>query len=256
LPFVAFCFSGPVTAGHGGDPVTQVFRGALVATMLIGAANLAAAQQAPPTPGPAQNQPAAPPAPAVPPASSSAAQLPVTVAPPSLGPSCPVPVPPATAPTRAFTVPTGILLHQVAATRVADFERLIGYVQDALAKTTNATLRNQAKGWRFYKDLGAGPNGDALFVFMLDPAVPCVDYALGPILAEAYPDPAQLTEIWNLYRSSVRGGGTIMNLVPVEVKPPAPIVTPPSTPVAPVAPAPATEKPTGPATQKPGAPRP
>jgi len=249
-----FFVSDPFVVRHGGTAVIQVFRAAIVATMLIGAADLAA-QQAPPEPGPAQNQPAA--SPAVPPASTGAAQLPVAPAPQSLGPSCPVPVPPAIAPTRAFTVSTGILLHQVAATRVADFEKFLGYVQDALARTTNVTLRSQAKGWKFYKDLGAGPNGDALFVFLLDPAVPCVDYALGPILAEAYPDPAQLTEIWNLYRSTVRGGGTIMNLVPVEVKPPAPIATPPSTPAAPVPPAPATtQKPTGPETQKPGAPRP
>ena len=61
--------------------------------------------------------------------------------------------------------------------------------------------------------------------------------------SEAYPDPAQLSEIWNLYKGSVRGGGSILNLVPVEVQPPAPILTPPSTPVAPVTPAPATQKP-------------
>jgi hypothetical protein len=230
----------------------QVFRGAIVATMLIGAADLAAAQAKPTTPVPAQNQPGAPPAPeaqappapasAVPPAAAGAAQLPVTPAP------CPVPVPPATAPARAFTATTGLLMHQVATTRVADFEKFLGYVQDALAKTTNATLRQQARGWKFYKSPELGPNGDVIYTFVLDPAVPCVDYALAPILAEAYPDPAQLGEIWNLYKGSVRSGGTIMNLVPVEVKAPAPILTPPSTPVAPVVP--------GPATQKPPAPRP
>jgi hypothetical protein len=88
-----------------------------------------------------------------------------------------------------------------------------------------------------------GPNGDVMYAFLLDPAVPCVDYALGPILAEAYPDPAQLTEIFNLYRNSVRTGGTIMNLVPVPVTPPTPIVTPPATPVAPAGTAPPTQKP-------------
>jgi hypothetical protein len=245
----------------------KLFRGVLLLAIVTAAGDTSAAQQTTPAPipAPAPAQPGAAPAPAAqplpdpgPPA-ATAAQLPVTPVTQPPGPSCPVPVPPASAPTRAFTVPTGILLHQVAATRVADFETFLGYVQDALAKTTNATLRNQAKGWRFYKDLGAGPNGDALFVFLLDPAVPCADYALGPILAEAYPDPAQLTAVWNLYRSSVRGGGTIMNLVPVEVKPPVPIATPPSTPAAPAAPAaapPTTQKPAGPTTQKPPVPRP
>jgi hypothetical protein len=250
----------------------KLFRGVLLLATVTASGDTSAAQQAPPAPipAPAPAEPGTPSAPAtqtlpvpasaVPPA-PTAAQLPVTPVTQPPGPSCPVPVPPATAPTRAFTVSTGILLHQVVATRVADFETFLGYVQDALARTTNATLRNQAKGWRFYKDLGAGPNGDALFVFLLDPAVPCADYALGPILAEAYPDPAQLTYVWNLYRSSVRGGGSIMNLVPVEVKIPAPIPTPPSTPAAPVGPAAtapptSTPKPAAPATQQPAVPRP
>jgi hypothetical protein len=127
----------------------------------------------------------------------------------------------------------GLLLHQVAPTRTADFERLIGYVREALEKTTNATVRNQAKGWRFFKVSDVGPNGDIMYAFLLDPAVPCVDYALAPILAEAYPDTAQLTEIWNLYKNSVRTGGTIMNLVPLPLEAPKPIVTPPVGPVAP-----------------------
>lgn len=231
----------------GAIPVMQVFQGAIVATMLFGAADLAAAQQTTPTQLPGSPQPTAPAAPE-PPAPSGVAQLPVTPAPLALSPACPVPVPPATAPTRAFTAMTGLLMHQVAATRVADFDRLLGYVRDALAKTTNATLRQQAEGWKFYKSPELGPNGDVIYTFVLDPAVPCVDYALAPILAEAYPDPAQLGEIWNLYKGSVRGGGTLMNLVPVEVKPPAPIATPPSVPGA--------APPAAPSTQTPAPPRP
>ena len=231
----------------GAIPVMQVFQGAIVATMLLGAADLAAAQQTTPTQLPGSPQPTAPAAPE-PPAPGGVAQLPVTPAPLALSPACPVPVPPATAPTRAFTAMTGLLMHQVAATRVADFDRLLGYVRDALAKTTNATLRQQAEGWKFYKSPELGPNGDVIYTFVLDPAVPCVDYALAPILAEAYPDPAQLGEIWNLYKGSVRGGGTLMNLVPVEVKPPAPIATPPSVPVA--------APPAAPSTQTPAPPRP
>ena len=222
----------------------QVFRGVIVAAMLIGATDPAAAQTSP-TPVPAQNQPGAPPAAGTQaaPAPTGAAQLPVTPAPLTLTPACPAPVPPATAPARAFTATTGLLMHQVTATRVVEFERLIGYVQAALAKTTNPTLREQARGWKFYKSPELGPNGDVIYTFVLDPAVPCVDYALAPILAEAYPDPAQLSEIWNLYKGSVRSGGSIMNLVPVEVTPPAPILTPPSTPAAPAAPVPATQPP-------------
>lgn len=239
----------------------QRIRGVVMVAMLAAAAESMAAQATTPTPLPGQT-PAAPvpgaPAPGgQPPAAPGqpgaatvpgVGQLPVTTPPMALTPACPAPVPPATIPTRAFTAPTGLLLHQVAPTRAADFERLIGYLREALEKSTNATLRNQAKGWRFFKVSDVGPNGDIMYAFLLDPAVPCVDYALAPILAEAYPDTAQLTEIWNLYKTSVRTGGTIMNLVPLPVEDPKPIVTPPVGPAA-------TQKsgaPTG--TQKPAVP--
>ena len=232
--------------------MTQVFRWALVALALIASANLAAqqpppaAQQPPPTaqqppssqPAAPQTQTAPPPAQGQPqaPVGSAVSQLPVTPAPVPLGPSCPVPVPPATLPARAFAVETGMLLHQVIPTRVPDFEKVIAYLRDGLAKTTNPTLRKQAAGWKIYRVAEPGPNGDVVYAFLLDPAVPCVDYALGPILYESIQDPAQLQEVWKLYQGSVRSGGTVMNLLPVPVVPPSPILTPSTTAVSPAQP--------------------
>lgn len=143
---------------------------------------------------------------------------------------CPAPVPPATAPARAFTTRRAVWLHQVAPTRVKEFELLIAYLREALAKTTNPARQAQARGWEIFRVAEPGPNGDVLYAFLLDPAVPCVDYALGPILAEAYPDPAQLNEVWKLYEGSVRTGGSLMNLVPMPVTPAPPILAPPTTP--------------------------
>jgi hypothetical protein len=165
--------------------------------------------------------------------------------------TCPVPVPPATAPTRQFTTTTGAILHKVPTTKVPDFERFLDYVRDALAKTTNATLREQARGWKFLVDTAPGPNGDVVYVFLFDPAVPCVDYALGPVIAEAYPDPAQGNEVWNLYKLSVRDGGTLMNLAPVPEQPLQPILSPATTPVSGAKPAPTTPARTVPGAQAP-----
>jgi hypothetical protein len=122
-----------------------------------------------------------------------------------------------------------MIFLQVIPARMADFDRFLSYVRDALAKTTNATVRKQAEGWSFHRAVEAGPNGDALYVFVLNPAVPCVDYALGPILSETYPDPAQLSEIWKLYQTSVRPGSTLLTLVPAPVVPLTPPLTPPTT---------------------------
>jgi hypothetical protein len=166
------------------------------------AAGVGAQQPAQPAGQPAP-QPAAP---AAPPAAST--PVPGTV-------TCPAPPPPAKLPDRIFTAPVGVLLQPVLATRVGDFEKFLGYVRDAIAASKDKTVQQQAMGWQFYKMAETGPNNDVLFVFVLAPAVPCVDYALGPILAAAIPDEAKLSEIWALYKGSVRVGPTLMNLVPV-----------------------------------------
>jgi hypothetical protein len=145
----------------------------------------------------AQQQPP-PPAPAVPPATAAA---------------------PLTATTsRTFTTPAGMILNAVRPERVADFEKVIGYLHAALESSNNPTVREQAKGWRVLKaSEAAGPNGAVIYVFLLDPAVAGADYGLGRILAEAYPDQAKLQEIWKLYTDSVASGGSLLSLTPVNV---------------------------------------
>jgi len=124
--------------------------------------------------------------------------------------------------TRTLTAPTGLLFNAVRPDRVADFEKLVGYLQTALASSTDATVRAQAQGWRILKASEPGPNGSVLYVFVLDPAVPGADYSLGRILADAYPDQAQLRDIWKLYTDSVASGGSLLNLTPVQPAPAQP----------------------------------
>jgi hypothetical protein len=83
-----------------------------------------------------------------------------------------------------------------------------------------------------FKAAEPGPGGTALYVFVIDPTVPGADYGLGRILAEAYPDTAQLQEIWKLYSGAVTSGGSLLNLSPVKpgaaVSPQTPAATPPT----------------------------
>jgi hypothetical protein len=180
--------------------VIDVRRAWLVAALIT--LTVAVAAQQPQQTG----QPASPPAAAP----AMAPLLPGTVA-------CPAPAPPATLPERSFIAPAGMMLVQVIPTKVAEFEKFLGYVRDALAKTTDATLRAQAKGWKFFRVAELGPNKDVLYAFVIDPAVTCVDYGFGPLLQAAIPDDAKLLEVWELYRTSVRAGngGTLMNFVPL-----------------------------------------
>jgi hypothetical protein len=134
---------------------------------------------------------------------------------------------------RTFTAPAGLLFNTVRADRVEDFEMAMGYLQSALASSTNERAREQAAGWRIFKATEAGPNNTVLFVFVIDPTVNGADYGLGRILADAYPDQAKLQEIWKLYSGSVIGG-YLLNLTPLKapsretpVKPSAPEATKP-----------------------------
>ena len=180
------------------------FNRAAAAAGLVMALAAGGGAQQPPQPA-GQSAPQQPAAPAPPPVPST--PVPGTV-------TCPAPPPPAKLPDRMFTAPVGLLLQPVVATRVQDFEKFLGYVREAIAASKDKTVQQQAPGWHFYKMAETGPNNDVLFVFVLDPAVTCVDYAWAPILAAAIPDEAKLSEIWALYKGAVRVGPTLMNLVP------------------------------------------
>jgi len=136
---------------------------------------------------------------------------------PAPGPAPAAQPPASTSTARSFTAPVGVILNAVRAERVADFEKVVGYLQQALATSLNPTVRAQAQGWRVLKAAETGPNGSVLYVFLIDPTVAGADYGLGRILAEAYPDPAKLQEIWKLYTDSLASGGSLLSLTPVTV---------------------------------------
>ena len=176
--------------------------------------------------------PIAPPtavAPAAAPAPPAAPAAPVVVTPPL---------------TRSLTTRAGLLFNTVRPERVADFEAVLWYLEQALRQSTDPTVRAQAQGWKVFKAVEPGPNASVLYVFVLDPAVPRADYGLGRILADAYPDKVQ--EIWRLYQGAVSSGGSLLNLAPLELKAPAPL-TPPGTSGRPVTAPPARTPPPPPA---------
>jgi hypothetical protein len=116
----------------------------------------------------------------------------------------------------------GLLFNTVRPDRVADFEKVMGYLQAAFEKSTDERIREQARGWRVFKASESGPSNSVLYVFVIDPTVTGADYSLGKILADAYPDQTQLREIWRLYTSAVTGG-SLLNLTPVKAPEPKPV---------------------------------
>ena len=211
----------------------------LAAAVIMGATALA--QVGPPATPPATQPPS--PAP-------TESQQPPPVAAASAAPVVPAPVVPPVPPgARTFTATTGIIFNAVRPERVVDFEMVIGYLQAAFEKSTDAGVRAQAQGWRVFKATEPGPNATVLYVFVIDPTVAGADYGLGRILSDAYPD--QIQEIWKLYTGALAGGGSLLNLTPVQPPPlPVPGAPPPLLP--PGAPPPVTT----PATPRPAPPAP
>jgi hypothetical protein len=213
---------------------TQLIRSAVAAALAVTVSAATAAAQQPVTPG-------LPPPQVVPPTQSAPpAQEPP---PPATTPGPPAPGTATPPLTRTFATKNGMLFNTVRPDRVADFEAVIWYLQQALQKSTNPTVRAQAEGWHVLRAVEPGPNNTVLYVFVLDPAVPRADYGLGRILADAYPE--QIAEIWRMYQGSVTGGGSLLNLMPVEPVEPLPIApatgagAKPATPAAPRTPPPA-----------------
>jgi hypothetical protein len=195
----------------------RIVRTTLAAALILSATALA--QVAPPATPPVTQQPSPAPPVSPPPPGGAGSGVPVVPAPV---------VPPVPLGARTFTAPTGIIFNVVRPERVVDFEMVIGYLQAAFEKSTDAGVRAQAQGWRVFKSTEPGPNATVLYVFVLDPAVAGAEYGLGRILSDAYPD--QIQEIWKLYTGALAGGGSLLNLTPVQPPPlPPPGAPPPVT---------------------------
>ena len=170
--------------------------------------------------------------------------VPPAVAPADQGPLVPLPtVPPVPLGARTFTASTGVIFIAVRPDRVVDFEMVIGYLEAALEESTDPGVLAQARGWQVLRATEPGPNGTVLYMFLVEPTVPGADYGLGRILSDAYPD--QIQDIWKLYTGALAGGGSLLNLTPVE---PSPL--PPATPGSLAAPA-VTTRPAPPAPDTP-----
>jgi pyruvate/2-oxoglutarate dehydrogenase complex dihydrolipoamide acyltransferase (E2) component len=164
---------------------------ALIAALVVSAT--ASAQTPPPTPPPSQPPPSQP-------------------APSQPAPSQPAPSQPAAAaPTaRTFGSDAGIIINQIKPDRTADFELVIGKLKEALQKSQDPGRKQQAASWKVFKAQEPGPNGIALYFFVMDPAVKGADYSVSKILAEAFP--AEVKDLYQKFSDAYAGGQNMVNL--------------------------------------------
>lgn len=153
---------------------------------------------------------------------ASFAQTPPAQNPPAQQPPAeqpPAQQPPA-APKLAFTTPAGLLLLQIKPDQTAAFEEMVTKMKSGLASTTDATLKQQASGWKVFKaSEPMGPEKNALYVVIVDPTVPNAEYEFFGILTKIM-TPEQLRapetqDMFKKYQSAFAAGYNKLNLTPV-----------------------------------------
>ena len=122
---------------------------------------------------------------------------------------------------RMFTTPAGIIINAVRPERVADFEKVLGYLQAAFSASANATVRAQAEGWRFEGSETGPERGGVVCVPVRSSGTGRRVWA-GTHSGRGISRPTKLQEIWKLYTDSLASGGSLLSLTPVTTaRPPA-----------------------------------
>jgi hypothetical protein len=112
--------------------------------------------------------------------------------------------------TRTFPGDAGMILNFIKPDKTADFEAVMTKLKEALQKSDKPERKQQAAGWKIFKSPDpAGAN--ALYVFVIDPAVKGADYSVANILAEAFPAD-QVNELYKQYAGAYAQGQNIINL--------------------------------------------
>jgi len=111
---------------------------------------------------------------------------------------------------RVFGSDAGMVLNFIKADKTADFEAIIGKLKEALQKSEKPERKAQAASWKVFKSPEPAAGGNALYVFIVDPAVKDADYTVSTILAEAFP--ADVQTLYKQYADAYASGQNFVNL--------------------------------------------
>ena len=86
--------------------------------------------------------------------------------------------------------------------KTADFEQVLSKLREALGKSEKPEAKQQAAGWKVVKGTKPLPDGNIVYTHVIHPVVPGADYTVMQILYDAFPDPGERTNLYNLYRGA------------------------------------------------------
>lgn len=86
--------------------------------------------------------------------------------------------------------------------KTADFEKVIAKLKEALAKSEKPQRKEQLAGLKTFKSTQMA-QGNAVYVFMINPVVKGEEYDITRLIAEVFP--VEVQEIFQLYKDSFAG---------------------------------------------------
>lgn len=112
----------------------------------------------------------------------------------------------------------GIFFHMIKPDRTADFEWVMGRIREALAKSEDASRKQQATGLSVLKSTDAVPNSpNVMYVVMVNPSVKGADYSMQGLLKMLYEAfPAEQQDIYKRVSGAFGGPTNRVNLQPVQ----------------------------------------
>jgi hypothetical protein len=142
---------------------------------------------------------------AQPPAQPPAAQPPAAAAPPAA---------PA-GPKLGFKTPVGLLLVQVKADQTAVFEEMMGKIMTGVATSSDADTKSQAGTWKYYKASEPAAGGNIMYIVLIEPAKPNVEYQFLEVLNKTLTDEQKRDPATQAMYAKYAGAIAAMNMLNV-----------------------------------------
>jgi hypothetical protein len=86
--------------------------------------------------------------------------------------------------------------------KTADFEAVLNKLKEALAKSEKAERKQQAAGWKVFKSSQMA-QGNAVYIFLINPVVKGQEYDLTRLIAEVFP--VEVQEVFAKYKDAFAG---------------------------------------------------
>jgi hypothetical protein len=115
---------------------------------------------------------------------SPANASPTAAAPTNASPTNTSPAQPIDPAAAVFTEETGLLFVSVKPDKTGDYEAVIRALQEALSKATSERFRALAQSWRVFKAVEGDAKANAVYIHVIHPVIPGVDYRPSLILDE------------------------------------------------------------------------